>query len=101
MTIEPAVIKVGGKRSSAGTPHNALARSSRDHKEEIDVMNSSTSCQYSKEEEDSWYMEKYKSDSIVTFMSRQVRLCGNMMLQKNEAHLPFSQKKDFYHVLSK
>lgn len=60
--IKPEAAKVGGIRSSAGTPHNTGARSSVNYKEEIAVMHFSSSVEYLNVEKDIRYMEMRKSD---------------------------------------
>lgn len=42
------------------------------------------------------HMERCKSDWIVMFLNRQVRRTGNEIPEKNQAHLPFTQKKDVH-----
>lgn len=44
------------------------------------------------------HMESCKSDTIVTFLNRQVRRVANKIPDKSEAHLPFNKKKDVYAV---
>lgn len=101
VTIVPAVIKVGDTMSSPVTSYNARARSSAICKKEIAVMHFSNSGEYSKGEEDSQYMERCSSDSIVSFLSRHDRQCVNTIHDENETHVPFSQKREVCDPFSK